>query len=670
MLRSLIKLSLLPSAAAVLVACGGGGGGSPQQPSSFTFGGVVAIGAALSDAKVDVYEATGEIVGSATTAEDGTYTIVVTSTAKMPLTFKAVKEDIVLFSPVATSDVARVNVTPLTNLVAAQLSPTGNPAQLIEQIKSGDVVVNANKVQAVVSSLNEALAPLFEATKVSAIDPVSGSFNADGAGYDQALNSMNITINPTGQSSNIIVTVKAAATADEGLPEIKFVSSEKPPALPPSVAEAKLPPPSTDGLIQAFLGRLNGCYALPAADRIQDDNTVKAPICKQIFYNDDPKTFKNNGAVVGNGTGKAWASLWNENAQGVKFSSGSMLYLEKNGDMLISWRGESKEGTVTHSRTWVRPENGQLKAYGNQYKYPFIVRPTAEARDSINTDKSYFSTGFSVYLANIAVNQAPIFEKVEVTAPSGRTTQFVPQSSLSYLSINNTSTSLIRLAGQFWSSDLSNRSPRELNEGLVWAKNKDDQNIDWQSAEIKSIPNVGVWKAEFFMKGNTTNKPDEVQYSVVTSRPLTIDEIRNRTFVKLADGIKDEIKKISSGTGYLPFEDGDKAELVGPNDSDVWVVPPEALKPTLLKPAGYYLNSDNQTRTRWDDSISLSINQRKAVVSCSSQGSNDLHCSKTVDGGYSERARMDMIQLFAYDSNEIEWMSFFTIYKTDFRVQN
>jgi hypothetical protein len=435
MLKQTLRWVLLPAAAAVLVACGGGGG-SAQQAASISFNGVVAVGAALSGAKVDVHEATGELVGSTTTAEDGSYTINIPATAKTPFTFKAVKEEIVLFSPVASSNVTRVNVTPLTNLVAAQLSPTGNPAQLIEQIKSGAAVVDSGKVQAVVVSLNEALDPLLKGTNAQGVDPISGVFKANGAGYDQALNSLNIAINPTGQSSNIIITVKSASSATEELPEIKFVSDKKPPVLPEAVANATLIPSSTDSMVQAFLAKLNSCYQLPSSDRVEGQSSVKAEVCRQIFYNNDPKTFKNNGAEVGKD--KAWASLWNPNSQDIRFTSGNVLYLDKNGDMLISWRNESKDGNVSFSRTWARTDNGQLKSYGNQFLYPFTVKPTSEARESINTNKSYFSTGFDIYLANLTVKDTdnkdvPIFERVVVTAPNGRTTEFFPQSSLSYL---------------------------------------------------------------------------------------------------------------------------------------------------------------------------------------------------------------------------------------------
>jgi len=662
MLKSIVKWTLLPAAAAVLVACGGGGG-SAQQASSLTFSGVVAVGAALSGAKVDVYQATGDLVQSVTASEDGSYTINIPSTVQMPLVFKAVKDETVLFSPVSSASITRVNVTPLTNLVAAQLSSTGNPDQLIDQIKSGAAVVDSNKVQSIVSSLNEALDPLLRNTNTSGFDPISGQFQANGSGYDQALNSLNIAINPTGQSSNIIVTVKAAVSASEDLPEIKFVSNQKPPALPASVVEAKLPPPSTDGLIEAFLGKLNACYQLPSSERVEGDDSVKAPVCKQIFYKDDSKTFENNGGKVGKN--KAWASLWNQNVQGLRITSGTMLFADKNGDMLVSWRNESKDGNVSFSRVWLRPDDGQLKAYGNQYKYPFTVRPMAEARESLNTNKSYFSAGFNIDLANIIENNSPIFKKVLVTPPNGRTLEFVPQPALDYLAIANTTTSIIRLAGQFWDPELSSRNPRELSEKLVWAKNKNDQDIDWSASEIQSIPNIGTWKAEFILENNPDNKPNPVQYSVVTSRPLTVEEVRNRSFSKLLEPVKTEIKSVSNQTGFLPLEDGEKIEAVGPNNSDVWMVPDQALKPTYLAVQGYY--NDNSTYPRWNDGISISMNQRKVTIPCTSQGNSDLHCSKSVENGYSERSRMDMIQLFAYDVNEMQWLSFFTIYKTNFK---
>jgi hypothetical protein len=422
-------------------------------------------------------------------------------------------------------------------------------------------------------------------------------------------------------------------------------------------------------LIQAFLAKLNACYQLPSVDRVEGQSSVKAPVCKQIFYNDDPKTFKNNGAEVGKD--KAWASLWNQNSKDIRFTLGNVLYLDQSGDMLISWRNESKDGNVSFSRSWMRPDKGQLKAYGNQSQYPFTVKPTSEARESINTNKSYFSTGFDIYLANITRKDAnnrdvPIFERVVVTAPNGLETEFFPQSALGYLSIGKTPTSNIRLAGQFWDAELVNRRPRELSENLVWAKNKNDKDEDWSSSEIQSIKNIGNWKADFYLKGNTTKSPDSTQYSVVTSRPLTIEEIKNRAFVKLFENVKVEARSISGANGYLPFEEGDFAEVEGDNGSDVWSVPDQAFAPTLVKVAGYYVN-DNQTRSRWDDAITVSTRARKATIKCSQQTSDDKHCSASKPDGYSSRSRMDMVQLFATDQNEMQWWSFFGIYKPEFK---
>ena len=663
MLKQTLRLVLLPAAAAVLVACGGGGG-SPQQAASLNFSGLVAVGAALSGAKVDVYQATGDLVQSVTASEDGSYTINIPSTVQMPLVFKAVKDETVLFSPVSSASITRVNVTPLTNLVAAQLSSTGNPAQLIDQIKSGAVVVDSNKVQTIVSSINEALDPLLSNTNARGFDPISGQFQANGSGYDQALNSLNIAINPTGQSSNIIVTVKAAVSASEELPEIKFVSNQKPPVLPASVVDAKLPPPSTDGLIQEFLSKLNACYQLPSSDRVDGDTTVKAPVCKQIFYKEDSTTFENNGGKVGKN--KAWASLWNQNVQSIRITSGTMLYANKNGDMLVSWRNESKDGNVSFSRVWLRPDDGQLRAYGNQYKYPFNVKPMAEARESLNTNKSYFSAGFNIELTNIiGLNNSSIFKKVLVTPPNGKTLEFVPQSSLDYLAITGTTTSIIRLAGQFWDPALSNRNPRELKENLIWAKNKNDQDLDWSASEIQSIPNIGTWKAEFILQNNPNNDPNPVQYSVVTSRPLTVEEVRNRSFTKLLDGVKTEIRSNSNQSGFLPLEEGKKIEAVGPDSSDVWMVPDQALRPTYLAIQGYY--NDNSNYPRWNDGVAISMNQRKATISCTSQSNTDYHCSKNISNGYSEKSRMDLIQFYANDMNEMQWLSFFAIYKANFK---
>lgn len=75
-----------------------------------------------------------------------------------------------------------VNVSPITTLIAARLSPSGDPAQLTTSDASAD------KITAATADIKTALAPLLEAAEVAAdANPLTMAFKADSTGLDKAL---------------------------------------------------------------------------------------------------------------------------------------------------------------------------------------------------------------------------------------------------------------------------------------------------------------------------------------------------------------------------------------------------------------------------------------------------------------------------------------------------
>ncbi len=532
------------AAASLLAACGGGGG-DPPAPAATVLTGVAAEGAPMAGAQVQLVDSQGNVVAQATTNADGSYTLTVPVTAQAPFVASASTEDLVYYSPVAENKTGTINITKITNLIAAQLSPTGDPSDLASQIAAGTASVTAQTVNDVVAAIVEALAPLM--TNVGdSVNPLTGTFSADGSGHDQVLTSLDIAILPTGTSANITITVKAVTALNV-----------------------------------------------------------------------------------------------------------------------------DTSGGTNYSRVWVVHEDGALKAIGNQAIYPFNVRPWSEYRELLNTPTlSYWATGYDAGLPNVTNGSGdPIFDRVVLTTPNGRALTLRPNGGLSFLTIAGSNTSVVRLAGKFADASVT-AQPRTLSESIVWARNPADQDTDWTEAEISAIRNVGRWKAEFFLAGNTGSTPDATQYHETTTRPLTIGELTQRSWAGLLPAAKQELISGSSTTGYIQMAEGDRAELSVEGDTDFWQVPAGALPPTFAQVQGSTFiapvpPATVPTQTRFNDNTNMSSVVRKVVINCSAQSGGDPHCGSTA-GTYSDVARINFLQLMAFDQKDMNWVSSFGVYKPVF----
>jgi hypothetical protein len=658
------------AATALLAGCGGGGGGSAD--TGVDISGVAAVGAALGGATIEVVDSNGNVIATKTASADGSYTLTIASSAKAPFVASARKGDVVLYSPISEAKKGTINITPITNLVAAQLSPTGDPAALAGQIKSGRADVSARQVQALVKALVDALKPLLVNASADNIDPITGAFSANGTGIDKVLNSLNISINKTETGSNITITVKAAVADGQQPPAINFTNAETPPTLPASVATATLPEDNIDALVAAYVTKLEGCYAQPLAQRVSGNggaNTIISTLCKDTFFGNDPSTFKQNGSTVG--YQGSFSSLWRDGATGVKFSEAKIDALTADGKFLLLFKSTAVDGGVSYSRTWMKKDGAALKAYGNQYTYQFQVRPWAEYRNLVNAPTlTYWATGFDLVTA---AGQAS-FDHVTVTAPNGRTITLKPRGALSFLGVvdgggTTTSTSVVRLAGKYVNGATTG-SPRDLsastrttlqgNEGLMWAFNPSSANTDWSDAEIKDINVQGRWKADFYLASDPTTIA-ATQYYATSSRPLTIGELQQRTWAQLTAAAVTDLQTNTGATGYYQTLAGDRAELTGDNGADFWSVPTGATPPTFAQVQGSYFPSG--VSTRFNDSTNMSSLARGVIVSCSPQGGSDTHCQTSPAGTFAAGDRINLLQLIGYDPNDIEWVSNSALYK-------
>jgi hypothetical protein len=658
--------------ALTLAGCGGGGGGGtdaaapqPEAPAQVTLSGVAAQGAPMARAAIELVDGTGSVLGTTQADDDGKYTLTLSAAATAPFVISAAKDSTVYYSPVAEAKSGTVNITKLTNLIAAQLSATGDPSMLAAQLAAGTARFDATQVQAVVSAVMQALQPLLQNVGDST-DPISGTFDADGSGHDKVLMALDIAIKPAGSSSNITLTVKSATADGEQPPTVSFAGGTPPPVLPQQVATAVLPASDTDALVTDFLARLTACYALPRTERVSGTTaaSVIAPTCRQVFTQDDPVRYRNYGSVV-SPTG-SFSGLFRDGATGVTFTQPEVEFLLADGKMLVGWKNTATDGGITYNRAWVQREDGKLKAVGNGYAYSFTVRAWSELRDFINRPElSYHATGFEVNVPNYTSGGSPIFDHVVVTAPNGATITMLPAAGLSYLPVQGTSTSVLRLAGRFLNPSTSG-VPRRLSgvangENLVWATNPDGSATDWTDAQLMAINNVGRWKADFYLASAPTTIA-ATQYHETLTRPLTVPELQQRRWVTLTAAARADAVAASSATGYAVLAAGDVVDLsVSGTPADFWTVPAGALGPTLIQAQGFVANAGSPA-PRWNDSTSVSSLVRKTLINCSSQSSADQHCSSASSGTYSGNARLNLLQMFAYDMKDMEWASNLGLY--------
>lgn len=209
-----------------LAACGSSSDPGPaaaaSAPATFTVTGTAATGAAFAGATVSLVDSTGApFAANAVTAADGSYIVKVLQSAKPPFVVQAISADkaTTLVSVVSEAKDTNTNITPITNLIASRLSPSGDPTKLAGELKAGTAAFTTATLQVKVAEIVALIKPLMDAAGDSS-DPLNGKLVADGSSSaDKVLDSLTITITPSSASSvDIVVGQKTAAGSDSVAP--------------------------------------------------------------------------------------------------------------------------------------------------------------------------------------------------------------------------------------------------------------------------------------------------------------------------------------------------------------------------------------------------------------------------------------------------------------------
>jgi hypothetical protein len=546
------------------------------------------------------------------------------------------------------------NVTPLTTLIAAQISPTGQPQALAEQLKTNAQLFTIAQVEQAIAGLRTALKPLFMQAG-SDINPLTGNFKADGSGHDQVLNALDVQIKPTASRSNITITLKTEVVPGTELPSVSYVAGQAPPAFPATTATAKLPALDEDRLVIDYVQRLNACYSLPKSSRIAIDGvTVQAQSCRSLFVGNDPANYKNDGLRVG--PGGAFPGMFADTSTGVLFESVAVEFRYPGDQIRLLLRVTASNGSKTWARLRLIREGERLAAVGNQYRYGFSVRPWLEKRMLVNRSEfDYLSTGFNIHIENVQENGQPIFEKVVVSLADSiggiPSFELRPRSSLSYLAIridqSQTATNNVRIAGRFIDSGTSGQPSRLsplvngalVGEVLVWQPSR-STGSNWTDDEINQIPELTRWKAEFHLRDGSV----VTQYYETVTAPLTVAELQGEQWAQIDDSTLNTLINQTRNAGNYLLQDLPEYPIS-------WTLSGRARAPTEIQTQGFWPNGN--VNNRFNDIRAVTTTNRQASVMCSRQGNSDLHCN----GGLYSNTYLDGLALFAFDQREVIWAS-------------
>lgn len=207
-MTNLMKLTSI-LVACTLAACGGGGSsgasniGSTPTPA---LKGIAAIGAPLVSAQM-VLKCGNGVIKYSKTDTLGQYEFNVLDGCSAPYVVTATAivngttETLVSVYPKDISGSQNLNVTPITNAIAATLSSNGDPLNLSLNISSESSNITSSAVSVRLSALANALRGMIASASLdSAFDLLTGAFTANSQGFDRILDNLVVDIKSTGVS--------------------------------------------------------------------------------------------------------------------------------------------------------------------------------------------------------------------------------------------------------------------------------------------------------------------------------------------------------------------------------------------------------------------------------------------------------------------------------------
>jgi hypothetical protein len=694
MFKKTMRLMLLPTVASVLIACGGGGG-SGLGPLSIS--GTAAVGAPLAGATVKVYDATGALVVSDGVVQaNGNYSLTIPAGKYGPFIFVVDDTDQQFISVLNDVSQTTVNITPLSNLLAASLSASGNPANLVSEIANRSAEINSTNYNAKVASIRTAINSVLSAAgvTVSTFDPVSTPFTTNGTGIDKVLDVLDVSITPSSTtSSNVELTVKISLNEDDVNPDnsLKFNSTAASMGTLPALTSSDLPPDGTSVLIQDLLDKLTACFAIPLANRITANGTaatdITAQACKDVFINSDPSQYLSSGSTISK-TGH-FGGIFTATVP-VKFDRpkffGAVRTSQTNGpvagDLLIGYRWKDENGNFQYERAMVRKTTAtpaKFEIVGNRYLYESAVTPYAQLRQFIrDNDRDYYSVGYSPYVARrlypATGGGTKSISRVKVTTPTGREILLCNDSNYSFLvmakpavtptcatSNDRTGTSFIRLRSEYANkSTTTSNHPRNKDTTVAFV------GTDWTDDEIEAVKTYSAWKYEYTFSDSSTavqwHRPPRRVHSLREFKKVALPTVTPTVLTNMKADVQATIESTGSSVILIPA-DGVQVSWVKAYASANNMAPEDAVPMTAIRIFGRYNN--NGVTSSFEDRMVVRSNNTQATIKCPS--ASEAQCASLYQyrSSATQRSGYSGLDLWSRGPDGVEYVNFYATYMID-----
>lgn len=676
--------------------------------SAFVIGGTAAVGASLANASLQIYGADGTALLTTPTSinTDGSYSAAIPSSAKFPSVLEVDTGSDKYYSVMADKTSSTINVTQLTNLVSARLSPTGNPLTLVSEVAAGTAKITPNTVATASADVTTSITPLLTALSVPKdINPITTSFVADGKGLDRVLDSLDIKIEPKGTTAKAEITLKQTVEENTDLPKLSFSTNTAPPLLStvaPAIKTADLVPSGLNQKIQLLLDQLTSCYATPLSTRVKASGSTAADIlsqtCKDVFLNSNPASYKSSGQVISKTQHYAGIFTTNDSAK-VIFSDPRYFYTVAKsvsngptaGDVVFGYRWKDEYGNFQTEKNVARLDSsGQLKLIGNQYLYSGGVYSYSQRRNFLNQPNSTFnSVGYvfdlSCKLLNIYPSAGNKIVKVIVTSPSGKKTVLVPNLANSttcnydyfVIAFSTTTdangdnsypsgTSYIRIRTEYETGATTTANhPRVKNTGLAYTGGT--TGTDMTTEEIEAIPQFGTWKFDYYTSTSANSSPVATQYYKTTSRALTIEGFKQSyKLPQLTSSVQSNLVNGTTCSSKTPtycyF-----SQKSGPFVASWTVDASDALMPATYRARIYGVKDLSlATWVGYEDSITFGASKRTASILCG-QGETQVqpYCSGLTPSAttFGSNASIDAVDLVSRVPDGSDISHFYTLRK-------
>ena len=604
-----MKRLTLALASAGLMTFYGCGGGDTNSNLTTNFSGSAAVGAPIVGGSVVVTDATGTTAGTAITASDGSYAVnFETARFKAPFVVTVsgnigeAHETLVSVQPTLTN--ATVNITPITHAIAALISSTNDPLDLVANIATDKTRITSDSVADVEKSFRDTLAANMTAIGLNpATDNLlNGVFTAK---LDKLLDNVKVEVSASGE---IKMSTSAGSAVDDlgnlaAQPnDVKVVELAK--GTKPTVAliggllsaaKSDETPIGVDAL-DTLRTNLNACFALPKATRFTSSYDSK---CANLVVS----TYKHDGRDKSLELGTTAGLIGDSGNDGMIFQKPEILrQLSTTANkerLIVRFNAIRTDGqvraltTVAENNPSVGPTGWQL--VGNQRDYETFVNGAASKRMSVNTPaNNRYESGL-----NFFIKQSVDIDSVVVTGPGveqGITLK--PKVGCDFLAIVNPSNNTTPSCNSFYrlSSVLFSGASYPPSSNYLY------KSPSLSDAGIQGIKSHTSYK--FFITTKINNTTNTFTYwNRLRSRPPTLDEITKLKTIDFTDATK---ALMTTGTLY----NGGAIPTVG------WTVPVNASRPYKV-----YFFHENGT-----DSVLVPLGKTSAAIPCISNGD----CSESI----------------------------------------